>query len=167
MSTPPPGRLPFCRPRQPISNCSYPGEAAVQVESEWQNGPVHDSVLAFGSTRRMIHALAASYQRQHGVGSVNWLVPNAYGPETLLDRDTGARLNGSSSGCCARARRGSDASRSGAAGDPCANGSTWTTPPASGRVPRRRPQIDPSTSRRSRAVGVRDEPVHRPHAVLL
>jgi len=78
----------------PISNCSYPGEAAVQVESEWQNGPVHDSVLAFGSTRRMIHALAASYQRQHGVGSVNWLVPNAYGPGDASDPDRVHALNG-------------------------------------------------------------------------
>ncbi len=78
----------------PISNCSYPGEAALQVESEWQDGPVHDSVLPFASTRRMIHALAASYQRQHGVGSVNWLVPNAYGPGDAADPDRVHALNG-------------------------------------------------------------------------
>ena len=78
----------------PISNCSYPGEAALQVESEWQDGPVHDSVLPFASTRRMIHALAASYRKQHGVGSVNWLVPNAYGPGDATDPDRVHALNG-------------------------------------------------------------------------
>src|SRR5207247_974779 len=40
------------------------------------------------------HALAASYQRQHGVGSVNWLVPNAYGPGDASDPDRVHALNG-------------------------------------------------------------------------
>jgi len=41
----PPGRLPFCRPRQPDLQLLLSGRGGVQVESEWQNGPVHDSVL--------------------------------------------------------------------------------------------------------------------------
>jgi GDP-L-fucose synthase len=78
----------------PISNCSYPGEAALQVESEWQDGPVHGSVLAFGSTRRMIHAVAVAYHSQHGLESVNWIVPNAYGPGDSADPDRVHALNG-------------------------------------------------------------------------
>lgn len=78
----------------PISNCSYPGAAVTQRESEWQDGPVHESVLAFGSTRRMIHAFASSYRKQHGIRSVNWLVPNAYGPGDGTDPDRVHALNG-------------------------------------------------------------------------
>src|SRR5262245_8238670 len=71
----------------PISNCSYPGDAAKQKESAWQDGAVHDSVLAFGSTRRLLHAFAASCHAQHGIASVNWIVPNAYGPGDAKDPD--------------------------------------------------------------------------------
>lgn len=78
----------------PISNCSYPGEAEIQRESEWWQGPVHDSVLAYGTTRRMFHTLAACYWRQYAVKSVNWIIANAYGPGDALDADRVHALNG-------------------------------------------------------------------------
>ena len=78
----------------PISNCSYPGDAAIQVESAWQDGPVHDSVLPFGSTRRMTHAIARAYDAQHGVKSANWILPNAYGPGDATDPERVHALNG-------------------------------------------------------------------------
>lgn len=78
----------------PISNCSYPGEADVHVETEWQNGPVHDTVLSYGAPRRMIHAISESYRKQHRTRTINWLVANAYGPGDHLDPNKVHALNG-------------------------------------------------------------------------
>lgn len=69
----------------PLSNCCYPGHTDVQVESQWQAGPPHPSVLAYGTTRRLVYALAETYRRQYGMRSVNWLVANAYGPGDKTD----------------------------------------------------------------------------------
>jgi GDP-L-fucose synthase len=78
----------------PFGNCSYPGAADIQKESEWQNGPVHDSVLAFGFVKRVQHTLAESYRKQYGIKSVNWIVCNPYGPEKHLNIDKMHALNG-------------------------------------------------------------------------
>src|SRR5262249_39095130 len=78
----------------PISNCSYPGDAITLIEAEWQRGAVHESVLAFATTRRLMHAFAASYARQHGTRTVNWILPNAYGPGDSTDPDRVHALNG-------------------------------------------------------------------------
>lgn len=69
----------------PLANCSYPGDATVQTESEWRDGPVHSSVLPFGETRRMIYALAQSYQSQYGVRTSNFLVGGVFGPGDYAD----------------------------------------------------------------------------------
>ncbi|QDU63509.1 dTDP-4-oxo-6-deoxy-D-allose reductase [Planctomycetes bacterium Pan216] len=79
---------------QPVSNSAYPGDAALQREPDWRDGPVHDSVLPFAPTRRLLYALAACYRDQYGVRSVNWLVPNAYGPGDDIDPTRVHALNG-------------------------------------------------------------------------
>lgn len=78
----------------PLSNCSYPGDADVHYEPDWERGPVHDSVLAYGSVKRLAYAFAESYRKQHGIRSVNWLVANAYGPGDHLDPNKVHALNG-------------------------------------------------------------------------
>lgn len=78
----------------PISNCSYPGEANTHYEPEWDNGAVHDSVLAYASVRRMIYACAESYRKQYKIESVNWLIANAYGPGDYTDPNKVHALNG-------------------------------------------------------------------------
>ncbi len=78
----------------PISNCSYPGAAITQREAEWQAGPVHDSVLAFGSSRRMIYVLGECFRKQYGIRTINWIVPNAYGPGDSTDPNKVHALNG-------------------------------------------------------------------------
>lgn len=78
----------------PISNCSYPGDANTHYEPEWENGPVHDSVLAYASVRRMIYAVSASYKRQYGIKTVNWLIANSYGPGDYTDPNKVHALNG-------------------------------------------------------------------------
>ena len=64
----------------PVANCGYPGELNDYEESKFWDGPIHPSVLSYGSTRRMMLAFAESYRKQHGVRSVNLFVPNIYGP---------------------------------------------------------------------------------------
>lgn len=64
----------------PIANCAYPGVMDTYVESDLWAGPVHPSVLSYGSARRMIDALANCYHWQYGVRSANVIVPNMYGP---------------------------------------------------------------------------------------
>lgn len=64
----------------PIANCAYPGVMDEYEEEKFWDGPMHSSVAAYGSTRRMMLVLAESYFAQYGVRSVNLLVPNMYGP---------------------------------------------------------------------------------------
>lgn len=78
----------------PLSNCSYPGEANTHYEPEWQDGPVHDSVLAYGSVKRIQYAIAESYRKQYGTKSINWLIANAYGPGDYTDPNKVHALNG-------------------------------------------------------------------------
>jgi len=77
----------------PIANCAYPGEMDLYSESEFWNGPIHPSVLSFGSTRRMIDVFATSYAQQYGVRSINLITPNMYGPHDSTDPNKTHALN--------------------------------------------------------------------------
>ncbi len=78
----------------PISNCSYPGNADIHSEPDWRQGPVHDSVLPYAMPRRMIYVVAECYRKQLGIKSVNWLTANGYGPGDYTDPDRVHALNG-------------------------------------------------------------------------
>jgi GDP-L-fucose synthase len=64
----------------PIANCAYPGVMDLYEEGGFWDGPIHPSVLSYGSTRRMMWVLSKCYLDQYGVRSVNLIVPNMYGP---------------------------------------------------------------------------------------
>lgn len=85
---------PRARVINPISNCSYPGAANIHKESQWWDGAVHDSVLSYGNTRRLIYVVAKCYEMQHKVFSINFLVPNCYGPGDHTDPNKVHALNG-------------------------------------------------------------------------
>jgi len=78
----------------PVSNCSYPGDSDIQKEAEWWGGPIHESVLSFGSTRRMIYVIAECNRMQYGTRSVNLIVPNSFGPNDSTDVERVHALNG-------------------------------------------------------------------------
>ena len=78
---------------QPIANCAYPANATVFKESEFWNGPLHSSVLSYGSTRRMLLSVAECYRMQHGIKSINLLTPNMYGPHDSTDPNKAHALN--------------------------------------------------------------------------
>lgn len=64
----------------PIANCAFPGALNEYKEESLWDGPIHPSVLSYGSTRRMMDALARCYHSQYGVRSSSLIVPNMYGP---------------------------------------------------------------------------------------
>ncbi len=78
----------------PLSNCSYPGSASVQKEEEWLLGDVHPSVFAYGHAKRYLYVLANSYKLQHNLKTVNFLVPNTFGPKDHSDPNKTHALNG-------------------------------------------------------------------------
>lgn len=77
-----------------LGNCSYPGDADLQTETQWEAGPVHESVIPTAAEKRLVFALAHSYHKQHGIKSVNWLVSNSYGPGGSTDTTKLHALNG-------------------------------------------------------------------------
>lgn len=78
----------------PLSNCSYPGEAAIQYEADWLNGPVHPSVSAYANAKRFLYVLSESYKNQYGIITKNLLVPNAFGPGDSENPNKVHALNG-------------------------------------------------------------------------
>jgi GDP-L-fucose synthase len=65
----------------PISNCTYPGSATYFKEDEFWNGPLHESVVAYGYARKMSWVGAWAYAKQYGLDVINLILSNMYGPE--------------------------------------------------------------------------------------
>ncbi|HEY5863952.1 MAG TPA: NAD-dependent epimerase/dehydratase family protein [Candidatus Tectomicrobia bacterium] len=78
----------------PLSNCSYPGDKPLFVEAEWLHGDVHPSVYPYGHAKRMLYVIATCYQRQYGIRSTHFLVPNAFGPGDRTEPHMVHALNG-------------------------------------------------------------------------
>ena len=51
----------------PLSNCSYPGNANIHLEKDWWNGKVHDSVFSYGNGKRFIYVVSKTYHQQYGI----------------------------------------------------------------------------------------------------
>jgi GDP-L-fucose synthase len=69
-----------------LANCSYPAQAHELREDQWWDGPLHDSVLAYGSTKKMSWVQSWAYRQQYGFNTINLLLPNMYGPHDYFDR---------------------------------------------------------------------------------
>lgn len=69
----------------PIGNCSYPGEAEIYRESEFWNGPLHESVKAYGLAKKSFCVGSWAYGRQYGLDVINLIFSNMYGPEDHFD----------------------------------------------------------------------------------
>lgn len=64
----------------PISNCAYPGSLSEYSEEKFWYGAIHDSVLAYGTTRRNLVAGSQIYASQFNLKVANLCFPNLYGP---------------------------------------------------------------------------------------
>lgn len=78
----------------PISNCTYPGNASIQQESEWWDGMVHPSIISYGSAKKAIYMLNRCYEQQYGIKTLNLIMPNAYGEDDYLEVSRVHALNG-------------------------------------------------------------------------
>jgi GDP-L-fucose synthase len=77
----------------PIANCGFPGHLNVYRESDFWEGELHDSVLSYGTTRRLLTVVAKCYEMQYGIKSINFYVPNMYGLYDSTDPNKAHALN--------------------------------------------------------------------------
>jgi GDP-L-fucose synthase len=77
----------------PVANCAFPGHLNLYQEDLFWDGAVHPSVLSYGNTRRMLVVLSECYRMQHGLRSINFFVPNMYGPYDSTDPNKAHALN--------------------------------------------------------------------------
>ena len=77
----------------PIANCAYPGYLNFYEEDKFWEGKVHDSVYSYGNSRRMVEVLSTCYKMQYGLKTINYLVPNMYGPFDSTDPNKAHALN--------------------------------------------------------------------------
>jgi len=77
-----------------ISNCSYPGDIDIQDEDSWWDGEMHHSVESYGMPKKMGFVLWQCYKRQHGIETINLIIPNSYGPHDYLEADRTHAMNG-------------------------------------------------------------------------
>jgi GDP-L-fucose synthase len=69
----------------PISNCVYPKKLQVFEEEYIWDGPLDESVLVYGSVRKVGWIGAWAYAKELQLNSVNLVFPNMYGPGDHLD----------------------------------------------------------------------------------
>jgi GDP-L-fucose synthase len=77
----------------PVANCAYPGNLDFYSEDKFWDGKIHQSVLSYGSTRRMMTVLSECYRIQHNIRSINFYVPNMYGAYDSPDPNKAHALN--------------------------------------------------------------------------
>lgn len=77
----------------PIANCAYPARADIYSEENWMDGHLHESVFAYGGTRRFLWIIGEGFRMQHGIKSIYLFVPNMYGPYDSTNPDKAHALN--------------------------------------------------------------------------
>ncbi len=61
--------------------CSYPGYLeGVLKEADLWNGPVHESVMNYGLTKKMMAIQGWAYQKEYGFNALHLILTNLYGP---------------------------------------------------------------------------------------
>jgi len=71
----------------PISNCAYPAKATLFKESEFWDGPLHESVMVYGFARKASWVGSWAYAKQYGVDQVNLILSNMFGPEDHFEEE--------------------------------------------------------------------------------
>ncbi len=78
----------------PIANCTYPSRVHQQKEDEWWDGPLHQSVESYATTRKLGFTISECYRRQYDVKTINLIMPNAYGLFDHTDPEKTHAMNG-------------------------------------------------------------------------
>jgi GDP-L-fucose synthase len=77
----------------PIANCAFPGWLSLYREVDLWAGHIHESVMSYGMTRRLLVVVAKCYEMQYGIKSINYYVPNMYGEYDSTDPNKAHALN--------------------------------------------------------------------------
>lgn len=92
-----------------VAACSYPGYLdGAMAESDYWSGPLHDSVVNYGFTKKAQVVQGWCYEKQYGFKSNHLLMANLYGPREHFHPDR-------SHGLAALLRKFYEARRNGAA----------------------------------------------------
>ncbi len=78
----------------PITNCTYPGKASLFRVDEWWDGPLHESVLIYGFTKKALWIASKAYTKQYNLVANHIVLPNMYGPGDHLDMYRAHALGG-------------------------------------------------------------------------
>ncbi|PJE51032.1 MAG: GDP-L-fucose synthetase [Candidatus Yanofskybacteria bacterium CG10_big_fil_rev_8_21_14_0_10_36_16] len=69
-----------------LPNCTYPGALDKPFkENQWWDGPIHESVLSYGMSRKASWVNAWAYHKQYGMNFANLIFTNMYGPGDHFD----------------------------------------------------------------------------------
>ena len=72
------------------SACAYPGHLAGRLdERSFWDGPLHDSVEAYGFSKRMQLVGQRAYYKQHGIEGTHLVLTNMYGPHDVFNEYRG------------------------------------------------------------------------------
>jgi GDP-L-fucose synthase len=78
-----------CQPQAKMigigSSCSYPGTKEVLKESEYWDGPMHDSVDIYGFTKKAVSVGIEAYKSQYGLRGTTVIFATLYGPHDHFD----------------------------------------------------------------------------------
>ena len=78
----------------PLANCVYPAELTVFKESQFWDGPLHESVMVFGQLRKLSWVGSWAYAKQWGMQTINLVFSNMYGPGDHFDEDRSHAVGG-------------------------------------------------------------------------
>src|SRR3989344_963761 len=71
------------------AGCAYPGylNKDEMSEEDYWNGPIHESVLNYGFTKKAQIVQGWCYKEQYGFNSIHLIMANMYGPEEHFHQD--------------------------------------------------------------------------------
>lgn len=78
----------------PLANCSYPGDVAIQNECDWWNGRCHSSVESFGMSKKITYIISECYKKQFKIHSVNLMLGGGFGEYDHVDETKTHAMNG-------------------------------------------------------------------------
>ncbi len=72
-----------------VAGCSYPGEyeGGVMKEENYWDGPLHESVVNYGITKKVQTIQGRMYKKQFGFNSIHIILSNLYGPGDHFEPD--------------------------------------------------------------------------------
>ena len=78
----------------PLANCSYPGIIDIQNEDSWWDGEIHESVEAYGMSKKMSYIISKCYAKQYGIKTINLMLGGGYGENDYLNEERTHAMNG-------------------------------------------------------------------------